>query len=92
MYSSWEGGSICLESSAVVLSHVSIIYVNLFFGNGNIFLLGAWEHRFIGGLDQNLLGGCIAPFPPDFHPCALQLFVAKIEILFSSLKHTRVIQ
>ena len=26
-----------------------ILYVNLFLGNGNIFLLGGWKHIFIGG-------------------------------------------
>ena len=50
-----------------MLSHVSI-YVNLFSGNGSIFLLGDGSIDLWRGGGRNLWGD-ESPIPLDLHPC-----------------------
>ena len=52
-YSSWKGGSICLESSAESHEYMLIYFWGMgtyfFWWDGNINLLGGWVEIFGGG-------------------------------------------
>ena len=71
-YRSWKGGSICVESSAYMLTYFWGIGTYFYWGDGSIYLLGDGSIYLLGDVSKSL-EGVNTPIPLDLHPCLLYI-------------------